>query len=232
MELLLVIVELIIADLILGGDNAVVISMATKNLPQEMKLKASMYGALFAIILRVIFILIILIFGEQHIILLNIFAGLLLIKVAADLVSTEEEEVDVKQSKSLAKAIKSIVIADAVMSFDNAIVIASIVAATTFSIQLQVVLIICALLVSFPIIIFGASILSKIIDKYSFVVYFFGILLIHIAVELIIKDTLFAKYNIDAISNIHGYQVWVVAIIIFGLIWLRMRSEGNVTEQK
>lgn len=231
MELLLVIVELIVADLILGGDNAVVISMATKNLPQDMKLKASMYGALFAIILRVIFILIILIFGEQHIILLNILAGCLLIKVAFDLISPEEEEVNVSDSKSLIKAIKSIVIADAVMSFDNAIVIASIVAATTFSIQLQVILIICALLVSFPIIIFGASILSKVIEKYSFVVYFFGILLIHIAVELIIKDTLFVKYDIDAISTIHGLQVWAIALAIFAVVWFgASKREGETVE--
>ncbi len=230
MELLLVIIELIIADLILGGDNAIVISMATMNLPQELKLKASLYGALFAIILRVVFILIILLFGEQHIILLNIFAGLLLIKVAFDLIDPEEEEAQVAQSKNLAKAIKSIVIADAVMSFDNAIVIASIVAATSFGMGLQIILIICALLVSFPIIIFGASVLSKIIDKYNFVVYFFGVLLIHIAVELIIKDALFAKYQVDAITGIHGYQAWIISLIIFGLIWLRIRMTSKVSQ--
>lgn len=230
MELLLVIIELIIADLILGGDNAIVISMATKSLPQELKLKASLYGALAAIALRVIFIVIILLFGEQHIMLLNLVAGLLLIKVAVDLVSPEEEEVEVEQSKSMLKAIKSIVIADAVMSFDNAIVIASIVAATTFSTSIQLILIVCALLVSFPIIIFGASILSKVIEKYSIVVYFFGILLIHIGVELIIKDTLFAKYDVDAITSIHGYQAWVIALIIFGLIWIKLRLATKKSE--
>lgn len=230
MELLLVIIELIIADLILGGDNAIVISMATKSLPQELKLKASLYGALAAIALRVIFIVIILLFGEQHIMLLNLVAGLLLIKVAVDLVSPEEEEVEVEQSKSMLKAIKSIVIADAVMSFDNAIVIASIVAATTFSTSIQLILIVCALLVSFPIIIFGASILSKVIEKYSIVVYLFGILLIHIGVELIIKDTLFAKYDVDAITSIHGYQAWVIALIIFGLIWIKLRLATKKSE--
>lgn len=230
MELLLVIIELIIADLILGGDNAIVISMATKSLPQELKLKASLYGALAAIALRIIFIVIILLFGEQHIILLNLVAGLLLIKVAVDLVSPEEVEVEVEQSKSMLKAIKSIVIADAVMSFDNAIVIASIVAATTFSTSIQLILIVCALLVSFPIIIFGASILSKVIEKYSIVVYFFGILLIHIGVELIIKDTLFAKYDVDAITSIHGYQAWVIALIIFGLIWIKLRLTAKKSE--
>ncbi len=137
--------------------------------------------------------------------------------MAFDLISPGEGEVNVSNSKSLIKAIKSIVIVDAVMSFDKAIVIASIVAATTFSIQLQVSLIICALLVSFPIIIFGASILSKIIEKYSFVVYFFGILLIHIAVELIIKDTFFVKYDFDTISKIHGLQVWAIALVIFAV---------------
>ncbi len=229
MELLLVIIELIIADLILGGDNAIVISMATKNLPQELKLRASLYGALFAIILRVVFILIILLFGEQHIILLNIAAACLLIKVAFDMVANDEEEPELDGATNLAKAVRSIVIADAVMSFDNAIVIASIVASTTFGMGVQLGLIVCALLVSFPIIIFGASILSKVIDKFNFVIYFFGILLIHIGVELFVKDTIFSKYDISAISHIHGVQVWIISLIIFviGLLVIKTTSKQS-----
>lgn len=225
MELLLVIIELIAADLILGGDNAVVISMATKNLPTDLQLKASMYGALAAIGLRVIFIIVVIKFGEMHISLLNIVAGVLLIKVAYDLITNEPEEHQVSQSSSLIKAIKSIVIADAVMSFDNAVVIASIVGSTGYSHLAQLVLVVCALLVSFPIIIFGAQILTKVIEKYNFVVYIFGVLLIHIAIELIIKDHIFAGINLHISHGVELFGAWILSFVIFAVVWYRNLSQ-------
>ncbi len=219
MDLLFTIIELIIADLILGGDNAIVISMATKNLPENLKLKASIYGALVAIVLRVVFIFVVIKFGEMHIIFINILAGLLLVKVAIDLIGNGEEEHNVSQSTNILNAIKSIVIADAVMSFDNAVVIASIVAATGYSDLAQGVLVVCALLVSFPIIIFGAQILTKVIDKFSFVIYIFGVLLIHIGVELVMKDAIFGRMGIEFGPNLEAIGAWVIALIIFAIVW-------------
>lgn len=221
MELLLVVIELIVADLILGGDNAVVISMATQKLPANLQFKASIYGALVAIVLRVIFILIVIKFGELHISFINIVAGLLLIKVAFDLIANQPEEHQVSQSSNLFNAIKSIVIADAVMSFDNAVVIASIVGSTGFSQIAQVALVISALLVSFPIIIFGARVLTKVIDKYNFVVYIFGVLLIHIAVELIIKDHIFTNLNVNINHSAEMIGAWIISLLLFGVIWYR-----------
>lgn len=219
MELILVIIELIIADLILGGDNAIVISMATKSLPEELKLKASIYGALAAIVLRVVFIFIVIKFGELHLIFINLLAGLLLIKVALDLIGDGEEDHNVSQPRNLISAIKTIVIADAIMSFDNAVVIASIVSATGFSNGVQTILVICALLVSFPIIIFGAQILTKVIDKYNFVVYIFGILLIHIGVELMMHDSIFNRIHIIIGENAEVFGAWIISLIIFAVAW-------------
>ncbi len=225
MELLLVIIKLIIADLILGGDNAVVISMATKSLPEDLKLKASVYGALVAILLRVVFIMLVIKFGEMHIVFLNLVAGLLLIKVAIDLIVNEDEEHEVSQSSSLLKAIKAIVIADAIMSFDNAVVIASVVAATGYSHLIQMILIVCALFVSFPIIIFGARVLTKIIDKYKFVVNIFGILLIHIAVELMFGDQIFEILSLTMAVQVEFIFAWFLSLVIFAIVWYR-----NVTK--
>ncbi len=225
MDLLLVIVELIFADLILGGDNAVVISMATKNLPSKLRLKASIYGAFFAILLRVIFIVIIIIFGEQHIIFLNIIAGLLLIKVAIDMMLPADEVVHVTSSSNLLRAIKTIVLADAIMSFDNAIVIATIAEKAQVSSQLEILLIVCALFVSFPIILFGATLLSKVIDKFKVIVYLFGLILIHIGVELASKDTLFAKIDYEINSTTEFFLLWLIAIVIFSIVVLINRKK-------
>lgn len=213
MDLLLVILDLVFIDLILGGDNAIVISLATKNLPQNIKMKASIYGALAAIALRIVFIGIVIFFGEKHIILLNLFAGLLLIKVAIDMLNPEEEEHDVKSGSTLMSAVKTILIADAVMSFDNAIVIASIVEKANVSPTMELILIVSALLFSFPIILFGAQLLSKIIEKFKVIIYIFVLVLIHIGMELISKDPLFASVSLPefAMSSL----VWILAIVIF-----------------
>lgn len=219
MKLLLVIIELIVADLILGGDNAIVISMATKNLPKDLRLKASVYGAIAAMALRLVFIFIVIKFGEMHLMFVNLVAGLLLIKVAIDLIGNGEENVEVTQASNLFNAVKSIVIADAVMSFDNAIVIASIATSKGFSAGVEGALIVVALLISFPIILFGASILTKVIDKFHFVIYIFGILLIHIGVSLVSHDSIFTKMHLVLAENSLSVLTWVVSAGIFVVAW-------------
>lgn len=230
MEVLLVILELVVADLILGGDNAIVISMAIKNLPEEYKTKASLYGAFFAIILRVFFILLIIFFGEMHIILLNIIAGLLLIKVAIDMMSDEEENHEIDASSSFVHAVKTIVVADAVMSFDNAIVIASIAERAPVSQGLEIILIIGALLISFPIILFGAKLLTAIIEKFNFIVYIFGIMLIHIGIELMSGDSIFTNIHIAFIENHEFIIFWLLSLVIFFVSYRLLNRKQAITE--
>lgn len=227
MSLLLVIIELIFVDLILGGDNAIVISMATKDLPKELQLKASVYGAMAAIALRIVFIVLVIYFGEKHIILLNLLAGLLLIKVAIDMLKPQKEEHNVKSSKNLMNAVKTIVVADAVMSFDNAIVIASVAEKANVGTTTEIVLIITALLFSFPIILFGAQLLSKVIEKFKVIIYIFGLMLIHIGVELASKDHLFTKTEFKIASGSESALIWLIAIIIFIITLFIYQKKDN-----
>lgn len=227
MSLLLVIIELIFVDLILGGDNAIVISMATKDLPKELQLKASVYGAMAAIALRIVFIILVIYFGEKHIILLNLLAGLLFIKVAIDMLKPQKEEHNVKSSKNLMNAVKTIVVADAVMSFDNAIVIASVAEKANVGTTTEIVLIITALLFSFPIILFGAQLLSKVIEKFKVIIYIFGLMLIHIGVELASKDHLFTKTEFKIASGSESALIWLIAIIIFIITLFIYQKKDN-----
>lgn len=228
MDLVLIVVELIIADLVLGGDNAVVISLATKSLPQELKLKASLLGALFAIILRVIFVLIILVFGEKHIMFLNVIAGALLIKIAYDLLKNDDESHNIEGGSTLISAVKTIVIADAVMSFDNAVVIASIAIGAPVDQIGQILLIVAALLVSFPIILFGAQLLTKVIEKFSFVVYLCGLLLIHIGVMLIANDHIFSILDVRIITNLSLSSGWIISILLLMISFLLINRKEEV----
>ncbi len=215
MSLLLIIFQLILVDLIMGGDNAVVIAMATKSLEPKLKKKASIIGAMIAIGLRIIFVIILLLVGQMKIPFLNIICGALLIYIAIDLVKKDDEKIEVKQEKSLKKAIRTIVLADLVMSLDNVIALVLVVAEASLNIQGQVILVFIALLISFPIILFGASILSKLIKKYFFIVYIFGFLLVHIAVDLILKDHIFEGFkNILESYNIESFFTYTVAFIV------------------
>lgn len=217
MDLVLVVIELILADLVLGGDNAIVISLVTKNLQEDMRLKASLYGAMCAILLRIVFIVLVVLFGEQHIAFLNIIAGAFLVNIAIDLICPKEESHDIKASTNLKQAVKTIVIADAVMSFDNAVVIASIVQKANVSLGSEIILIAFALLVSFPIILFGARLLTKIIEKFSIIVYICGFVIIHIGIELASNDSLFNFLQLQIGDVVEFCTLWALTIIVFGL---------------
>ncbi len=228
MSLLLVIFQLILVDLIMGGDNAVVIAMATKSLEPKLKRKASVIGAIIAIALRIVFVIILLLVGQMKIPFLNIVCGALLIYIAIDLVKKEDEEIEVKQEKSLKKAITTIVLADLVMSLDNVIALVLVAAESSLNIQGQVLLVFIALLISFPIILFGASILSNLIKKYFFIVYIFGFLLVHIAVDLILKDHIFEGFkNILESYNVESFFTYTVAFIVILISIYVLNKKGE-----
>lgn len=212
-KFLFIIVELILTDIIFGGDNAVVIAMATKNLEPGLKRKASLLGAIFAILLRVIFVVAILLLEEVHIYFINIVGGLFLLYIALSLIKPEEE-VHVAQEKSLFKAVRTIVLADAIMSLDNVMVIAIIVTSANASIAVETILVIFALLVSFPIILFGANVLSKLIDKFRFIIYIMAFLLIHVAVETVLKDQFLLNKFPGFESGISPFALWILAAVI------------------
>ncbi len=214
MDILLSVVEIIFVDLILGGDNAIVIALATKNLDKKMRKKASLIGACLAIVLRIIFVLAIILLGEMHIPFLNIIMGGLLIHIALQLVGNNEEEHDVQAHNSLAKAVRTIVLADAVMSLDNAIVIAMVASKAPVGLSGEILLIAFGLLISLPIILFGASILTSIIDKYKFVVYLFGLMLVHVGLEMMLKDELLHNLHNYLEQGLTTYFLWILALVI------------------
>ncbi len=231
-SLLLVVIELIIADLVLGGDNAIVIALATKNLEPSIKKKASFIGAMLAIILRVIFVFIIIVVGEQHIPFLNIVAGGFLVYIAIQLISFGDEEHEIKSQDTIGKAIKTIVISDAIMSLDNAIVIATIATSASLGLELEMALVVLALLFSFPIILFGASILSKIIEKYKFVVYIFSLIIVHSAIEMILKDKIIqdlsnfvSPHLIEALDK--SITIFIISFIIIMLKVVFDKKQGK-----
>ena len=175
------ILQIIAIDIILGGDNAIVIALACKNLPEKQRKLGIFYGALGAIILRVIMVF----FATSLLMIsgLKIIGGLLLLWIGVKLIldNGKDTSIKVSQEKNLFAAIRTIIVADFVMSLDNSVAIAAAADGNMY-------LVIFGVLLSIPIIIWGSSIILKLIDKYPVIIYLGSGLLGWIAGDMIKTD--------------------------------------------
>jgi len=202
------ILQIIAIDIVLGGDNAIVIALACKNLPEKQRKLGIFYGALGAIILRVIMVF----FATSLLMIsgLKIIGGLLLLWIGVKLIldNGKETSIKVSQEKNLFGAIKTIIIADFIMSLDNSVAIAAAADGNIY-------LVIFGLLLSVPIIIWGSSIILKLIDKYPVIIYLGSGLLGWIAADMIKTDILTLKY----LSNIATQEYLSLAGSFFVIIY-------------
>jgi len=187
------ILQIIAIDIILGGDNAIIIALACKNLPENKRKLGIFYGAMGAIILRVIMVF----FATSLLMIsgLKIAGGILLLWIGAKLIldNNKENIINVSQEKNLIGAIRTIIIADFVMSLDNSVAIAAAADGNMY-------LVIFGLLLSIPIIIWGSSFILKLIDKFPIIIYLGSALLGWIAGDMILTD-IFISENFKGISN-------------------------------
>ena len=181
--------QIILIDILLGGDNAVVIALACRNLPARQRRLGIFWGAAGAIILRVI--LISFAVALLNVPALKLIGGALLIWIGIKLIAPPEEDghANIQASDKLWAAIKTIIVADFVMSLDNVIAIAG--AAEQADPSHRTGLIIFGLLVSVPFIVFGSQIILKLLDRFPVIVLLGGALLGWIAGGLIVGDQLF-----------------------------------------
>jgi YjbE family integral membrane protein len=210
---LLAIAQIIWIDLLLSGDNAVVIAMACRSLPQKQRRVGIFLGAGAAVGLRIVFAFIITqILGVPF---LKAFGGLLLVWIAVKLMCGQEHtEHNIAASNRLWQAVGTIAVADAVMSLDNVVAIAAI-ARENYS------LFMFGLVLSVPLIVVGASIITNIIAKYPIFVWAGAALLGWIAGEMIISDSAaFATLGIDVPHQLHYAGATAGAAIVLALGWL------------
>ncbi len=199
-------IQIIFIDLILSGDNAVVIALACRSLPPKHQKIGVILGAGAAVTLRLIFaIFIIYLLGVPF---LKIFGGLLLFWVGYKLMMPQGDDDEVHAGANLFQAVKVIVIADAVMSLDNVIAVA---AASKGS----VVLLVLGLLISIPLVVFGATMLLKMIDRMPWIVPGGAALIGYIGAEIALRDIVWQNW-IDA--NAHWAHVVVPLVGAVGLV--------------
>ncbi len=172
--------QIIWIDLLLSGDNAVVIALASRNLPPELRKKVVFYGAGLAIGLRIIFTVLTNFLLDMP--WIKAIGAILLIWVAVKLLVSEEEDTsNIKPADSLRQAIQTIAIADLVMSLDNVLAIAA-------AAKGSVGLIIFGLLASIPLVIAGSQIILTMLTRYPILVWAGAALLGWVAGEIFAHD--------------------------------------------
>jgi YjbE family integral membrane protein len=172
--------KIIGVNVILSGDNAVVIALAARSLPQKQQKQAVFWGAGAAIVLRIILTL----FAVALLTLpwLKIVGSLLLFWIGIKLLVPEEDDGEIEASDQLLAAIKTILVADLVMSLDNVIAVAAAAGGS-------VILLILGLAISIPLVIFGATLLIKLMERFPVIITIGAGLIGWVAGEMLVADS-------------------------------------------
>jgi YjbE family integral membrane protein len=222
---LLKLVQIIWINIILSGDNAVVIALACRGLPPDKQRPGMILGALVAVVLRVIFTLLVATLLSTP--FLKIVGGCLLLWISVKLVLGEDEEGGaVKQSEYLWHAVRTIAIADAVMSLDNVLAIAAIAKDST-------PLLVIGLVISVPLIVAGSALIMALLGRLPILVWAGAALLGWVAGEMLVSDPWLVKTFGEGV--IHGLElpaaiVGAVFVVGLGYILSRRATQQHAAE--
>jgi len=212
---------IIVIDLVLAGDNAIVIALAARNLPEKEKTRAIIWGTAGAIVVRAIMTM-----GVVWLLKipgLMLIGGLLLIWIAVRLIAPNESGDDHSPTATTFwGAMKTIVIADAVMGVDNVLAVAG-AAHGSF------VLVVLGLLISIPIVVWGSRLVLKLIERFPSVIMIGGGVLAFTAAKMVLKEPIIQPW----VSLISAEVYWLIVVLtVVVTLWLgvrlkRIRSGGS-----
>ena len=235
-----VIGQIILIDILLGGDNAIVIALACRHLPDNLRMKGIVGGAIGAIVARVVLIA----FAVTLLTLpyLKLIGGALLLWIGAKLLIGEEDgDEEVDGSDQLLTAIRTVVIADLVMSIDNVIAVAA--AAEQAHSEQKLWLVAFGIMISIPIIIWGSSVILRIMNRIPAVVTLGGALLGYLGGAMMSKDVAVQAYIADWIPvdllelpavgahlSLPG-TVGAILVVVAGW-WIQRRAGSNISDDQ
>jgi YjbE family integral membrane protein len=214
--------QIIVINIVLSGDNAVVIAMASRSLPPLQQKRAIVFGSVGAIVLRVI-----LTFFAVYLLTLpylKLIGAALLLWIGVGLLKADEEDENVEGHSNLAGAIKTIVIADLVMSLDNVVGVAA-------AAKGNVPLLVFGLVISIPLIIFGSTLLLKLMDRFPIIITIGAALLGWVAGEMAISDPAIAAWaeHREALHKV--VPALGAAVVVLAGKWLGSRQPAQTTHE-
>jgi YjbE family integral membrane protein len=207
---------IVLIDLVLAGDNAVVIAMAVRNLPRKQRKIGILLGAGGAVILRVgLTIVVAQLIGIKG---LKFFGGALIMWIALKLfIEGAPEDGARKEPKTIWQAMITIVVADIVMSLDNMLAVAGASHGNNFLIML-------GLLISIPFVVFTSNLLSMLMDRFPIIVYLGAMVLGKVAGEMIITDPFVQSFlHTGKVTQYIVEAAAAVAVVVIGKLWMRMK---------
>jgi len=203
MELIEPMVQILLINILLSGDNAIVIAMASRNLPDHLQGKAIQWGTFGAIGLRILFTF--LMIHLLHLPFIQLIGGILLLVVAYKLLVDKQEEKNIKSGESVQEAVTIIIFADLIMSLDNVLAIAAIA-------NSNLLLIIAGIILSIPIILTASELILKLIQKYPIIIYIGAALLAWTAGEMILKEKLFDVTKVMELLFLIGITLFILLL--------------------
>lgn len=226
-EFLSALLAIVIIDLVLAGDNAIVIALAARNLPPEHRTKAIVWGTFGAIAVRTAMTLVVVWLLKIPGLLL--LGGALLVWIAFKLLADNEGQGhDFSPATSFWGAMKTIIVADAVMGLDNVLAVAG-------AAQGSFVLVVLGLLISIPIVIWGSQLILKYVERYPVIVYIGGAVLAWTAAKMMLSEPLVKGYFEG--HAVLGGLVYAVVIggVLGGGFWInharaRARVAGHLVD--
>ncbi len=217
---------IVLIDLALAGDNAVVIALAVRRLPTREQFLGRVYGTLGAVVLRLLFVF--LVTQLLRIPFLQLVCGLMLVWIAVRLVRPgHAEDGKVRSGVSLRDAIGVIIVADVVMSLDNVIAI-------SLAADGNMMLVAFGLLLSIPLVVWGSGVLARWMNRFPLIIWAGGGVLGFVAAEMILKDEwVMGRLGAHTATAHHGVPYVVGGVIaLLGWWWSRARktsAEGAET---
>ncbi len=222
-EMMIGLVKIILVNLVLSGDNAIVIALACRNLGRDLQKKAVFWGSFGAIGLRVVLTFVAV--WLLQIPFVETIGGLLLLWIAVKLLAGDDENEEIDGGSSLREAIKTIIVADLVMSLDNVVAVAG-------AANGNVTLILIGLAISIPLIIWGSQLLMRIMQRFPIIVVLGAALLGFTAGEMIAKDEMVASFVADVWPGVGHVLPTVFAVLVVAVgKWLELRQPRR-TEAK
>lgn len=200
LELISQILIIIGIDIVLGGDNAIVIALACRNLPVDKRNKAILLGTGLAIVVRIA--LTIIAVYLLMIPFLQLVGGLFLVYIAYNLLTEEGDDVNkIRGGATLFQAVRTIVVADLVMGFDNVLAVAGAAGG-------KIILVVAGLLISIPIIVWGSKLILKFMERFPVIIYVGAGILALTAGKMITHEE-----RIQPLLETYSYSYYIIPLI-------------------
>lgn len=220
MELLVALGSITLINLILSGDNAVVIALASRNLPHDQRKRAVLWGSAGAVILRILLTLVAALLLKIPYV--QFFGGLALVYIAINLLADEHKEVSCAGANSFWGAIKVIIFADLIMSLDNVLAIAGVADG-------HLGLLIFGLALSVPLVVFGSQLLMSLMDKFPIIIYVGAAILAWTAAKMMVADTVLGVWLLPYSLVL---EIGVTLVVLFMGYWRKKQVKPRSNEER